>query len=429
MESSYVRHRNPIELRDPSLQRVFAVIAEARNGLSRAQIEQRTELQPQAVKNAVRTLADRGFIDVAPHNISNLPRETPVSIVQSRFCVIGLKILPSEILGVVTDLRCNLLPIGVDGAELTAIKQLPDGPHEPEYVVRALIELVQELVEQIPEGYNVLGTGVELGGHISDNVVIFSPNLQWYNVPLGDMLTEALRTKLKAEHRERFAPTGLQVVVENDANVLAVVAQWFGAGSGRTSFALVLVGDGIGCGIVINNELVHGKNGVAGEIGHLVIAPENRSLICRCRNRGCLEAIATIPTILEAVVRAKKAYDQEPPDTMADVVKLAEERDELTMEAFEFAGDALARAISYLLNLVNLEAVILETYEPKVTQLLVPTVTKRLQRYCFSTAQKDCDLPINPVAPERGAKGAATVMVIRLLGQGLPTDTLVTEAS
>jgi predicted NBD/HSP70 family sugar kinase len=429
MESSYVRHRNPIELRDPSLQRVFAAILEAKNGLSRAQIEQKTGLQPQAVKNAVRTLVERRFIDVDPYNSINLPREEPVSIVQSRFCVIGLKILPSEVLGVVTDLRCNLLPIGADGAELTAIKQLQGGRHEPEYVVRALIELVQELVEQIPEGYSVLGTGVELGGHISDNVVIFSPNLQWNNVPLGDMLTEALSTKLKPEYRERFAPTELQVVIENDANVLAVVAQWFGAGSGRTSFALILVGDGIGCGIVINNELVHGINGAAGEIGHLVIAPESRSLICRCGKRGCLEAIATIPTILEAVVRAKKAYDQEPPETMADVVKLAEQKDDLTMEAFEFAGDALARAISYLLNLVNLEAVILETYEPKVTQLLVPTVSKRLPLYCFSTVQRDCALPLNPVAPERGAKGAATVMVIRLLGQGLPADTPVTEAS
>jgi predicted NBD/HSP70 family sugar kinase len=428
MESSYVRHRNPIELRDPSLQQVFALIAEAKNGLSREQIEQRTRLQNQAVKNAVRTLAERRFIDVAPYNSSSLPREKVVSIVQSRFCVIGLKILPSEILGVVTDLRCNLLAIGGDGAELTAIKQLPDGRHEPEDVVRAVIELVQELVEQIPEGYSVLGTGVEMGGHISDGVVVLSPNLGWENVHLAEMLKKALDTKLRAEHRERFASAGLQVVIENDANVLAVMQQWFGAGSERTSFAVVLVGDGIGCGLVINNELVHGANGVAGEIGHLVIAPENRSLICRCRNRGCLEAIATIPTILEAVVRAKKAYDQEPPATMADVVRLAEDGDELTMEAFEFAGDALARAISYLLNLVNLEAVILETYEPKVTQLLVPTVTKRLQRYCFSTAQRDCDIPILDVAPERGAKGAAAVMIIQLLGQGLPAGTLVTDA-
>jgi predicted NBD/HSP70 family sugar kinase len=423
-----VNHRNPMGRREPDLREVFAVIAESKSGLSKARIQDKTNLPHLAVKNAVSTLVDRGFIDITPHTSDSLPTDVPVSIIQSRFCVIGLKILPSEILGVVTDLRCEVLPIGADGEELTATKDLPDGGHDEELVVQAVAELAQELVEQIPEGYSVLGTGVELGGHVWSGVVVYSPNLKWRNVPLAKRLEEVLHKRLKNEQRARFGPKGFQVVVENDANALAVVAQWFGAGSGRRSFALVLVGDGIGCGLVINNELVHGATGLAGEIGHLVIAPESEGLICRCRNRGCLEAIATIPAIFEAIVRAKKAYGEDPPATIADAVKLASEGDELAKEAFEVAGDALARAISYLLNLVNPEALILETYEPKVTQLLMPTVTKCLQRYCFSTAQTDADIPIMDVAPERGAKGAAAVMIIGLLSQGLPADMLVKEA-
>ena len=57
-----------------------------------------------------------------------------------------------------------------------------------------------------------------------------------------------------------------------------------------------------------------------------------------------------------------------------------------------------------------------------VTQRLVPIVTKRLQRYCFSTAQKDTDIPQNPPAPERGAKGAAAVAIMELLSQRLPAE-------
>jgi len=410
---------------EPYLREVFAVIAESASGLSRAQIEDKTKLPSQAVMNAVCTLVARGFID-----ITSFTRPTPslherVSIIRGRFCVIGLKILPSEVLGVVTDLHCRVLRIGADGEELTAAKDLPGGQHDEEYVVQALAELVQELVEQIPEGYSVLGTGVELGGHVASGTVIYSPNLQWHHVPLGRRLEKVLPEQLKSVHRERFGQTGFQVVIENDANALAVEAQWFGAGSGRRSFAVVLDGDGIGCGLVIDNELVHGATGIAGELGHLVIAPENRSLICRCRNRGCLEAVAAIPSILQAIAWAKKAYGEDPPATIADAVKLAEEGDELAKEAFEVAGDALARAISYLLNLVNPEALILETYEPKVTQLLMPSVAKGLQRYCFSTAKTDCDIPIMDVALQRGAKGAAAVMIIGLLSQQLPEDTLV----
>jgi predicted NBD/HSP70 family sugar kinase len=420
---------------EPYLREVFTAIAKKENGLSRAQIEQKTGLPDQAVKNAISTLVDRGFIDAAsftgpaPSFSGPAPSlHQVVSIIRGKFCVIGLKILPSEVLGVVTDLRCRVLRIGGDGEELTATKDLPGGRHDEEHVVRTLAELVQELVERIPEGYSVLGTGVELGGHVVGGIVVYSPNLGWRDVPLGQRLEEVLPMQLKSAHHERSGQTGFPVVIENDANALAVEAQWFGAGSERRSFAVVLVGDGIGCGLVINNELVRGVRGAAGEIGHLVIAPENRSLICRCGNRGCLEAIATLPMILQSIAWAKKAYGKDPPATIADAVKLAEEGDELAREAFEVAGDALARAISYLLNLVNPEALILETYEPKVTQLLMQTVKKRLQRYCFSTARTDTDIPIMDVALERGAKGAAAVMITGLLSQELPADTLVSEA-
>ncbi len=403
------------------------MIAESESGLSRAQIEQRTQLPGQAVKNAISTLVDRGFIDATSFADRMPLLSDRVAIIHGRFCVIGLKILPSEVVGVVTDLRCRVLRIGADGEELTATKDLPDGRHDPETVVQALAALVQELVERIPEGYSVLGTGVELGGHVVSGMVVYSPNLQWHKVPLGERLEKVLPTQLTTAHREQSGQSGFPVVIENDANALAVEAQWFGAGSGRSSFALVLVGDGIGCGLVINNELVHGKSGIAGVIGYPMIARRTGADL-PCRNRGCLEAIATIPMILQAVVRAKEAYDQDPPATIADAVKLAEQGDELAKEAFEVAGDALARAISYLLNLVNPEAVILETYEPNLTAILMPTVKMRLQHYCFSTARTDCDIPIMDVALERGAKGAAAVMITGLLSQELPAGTLVRGA-
>ena len=418
-----VNRRHPMERpRDRDLQEVFRLIAASKNGLSKAEIVKKTHLRHLAVTDAVRTLVERGFIDITPHTHDELTMDDAVSIIQSRFCVIGLRILPSEVLGVVTNLRCEVLPIGVAGEELTAVKDLPDGGHDVEGVVQAVAELTQQLVDQIPEGYSVLGTGVELGGHIKSGTVVYSPNLQWRDVPLRQRLEEVLHRQLNAEQHARFGPRGSQVIIENDANALAVVSQWFGAGSERTSFALILVGDGIGCGLVINNELVRGFGGMAGEIGHLVIASDNPGLACRFQQQGCLEAIATIPTILAAIVRAKKANGEDPPATIADAVKLAEKGDKLAEEAFEVAGDALARAISYLLNLVNPEALILETYEPMVTQRLVPIVTKRLRRYCFSTVQKDTDIPQTPAAPERGAKGAAAVMIMELLSQRLPAE-------
>lgn len=396
---------------DPNLLEVFSVIAASETGLSRWQIQEKTGLSNLAVKDAVDTLVYRGFIDwPSPVNLPSL--KDPVSIIRNRYCVIGLKILPSEVLGVVTDLRCTRLS---DGAG----KKLPEGRHDVTTVVRALVDLVRELIGQVPDGYSVLGTGVELGGHVKSGVVIYSPNLQWRMVKLRRLLSEALDEGLKSAPAERFGSAS-RVVIVNDANALALQTQWFGAGSEHRSFALILVGDGIGCGLVINNRLIEGASGIAGEIGHLVIAPENHGLICRCGNFGCLEAIATIPMILQAIARAKEDKGQIPPATIADALELAD-KDELVAAAFEFAGEALARAISYLINLVNPEAIILEAYEPNVAERLRQITDTYLRRYCFSTAPGTFDIVMTDVVPERGARGAAAFMISGLLDHELPS--------
>ena len=411
-----------MERRDPHLREVFAAVAQSETGLSREQIERRTKLTHLAVRNAVCTLADRGFIDIGQYRCDRLPMGHPVSITQSKLCVLGVKILPSAVIGVVTDLGCEVLSGGADGRELTATRELPNGRHDEETVVREVAELVVELVANLPEGYSVLGAGVELGGHVNPatGTVVYSPNLQWHNVELGRRLSGVMGRHLKDVRGEWAGATAFQVVIENDVNALVAEAQWSGAGSGHESFALVLVGDGVGCGLVINYELVHGATGLAGELGHLVINPDNPDLTCRCGNSGCLETIAATPGILDAIVRTKKDRGEDPPATITEAAQLAEQGDADARKAFEVAGDALARAFSYVLNLLNPEALILETYDQYVTDLLMSSIARGLRRYCFSTARSDAEMPIMEVALERGAKGAAAVMITRLLGQVLP---------
>src|SRR5260221_596005 len=66
---------------------------------------------------------------------------------------------------------------------------------------------------------------------------------------------------------------GLPVTVDNDVRALTVAEQWFGTGAGLTDFAVVTVGAGIGCGLVVHGQVVAGAHGVAGEIGHVVVDP------------------------------------------------------------------------------------------------------------------------------------------------------------
>ncbi len=93
--------------------------------------------------------------------------------------------------------------------------------------------------------------------------------------------------------------SGLPVTVDNDVRALTVAEQWFGDGVGLSDFAVVTVGAGIGCGLVVHGRVVSGSHGVAGEIGHVQVVPDG--LPCRCGDRGCLEAVASDAAITARV--------------------------------------------------------------------------------------------------------------------------------
>ncbi|MCI0343556.1 MAG: ROK family protein [Planctomycetales bacterium] len=105
-------------------------------------------------------------------------------------------------------------------------------------------------------------------------VLLQSANLGWKGVPVRDLLEGAL---------------GRPVVLEKDGAAAALGEHWLGAGRGAAALLLVSVGTGIGGGVILSGRLWRGRSGVAGGLGHVVIAPGGPS--CRCGARGCLEAL------------------------------------------------------------------------------------------------------------------------------------------
>ena len=103
---------------------------------------------------------------------------------------------------------------------------------------------------------------------------------------------------------------GVPVIMENDADAAAWGEFVLGAGRGEQSVVMTTVGTGIGGGIVVDGHLLRGGFGLAGELGHIVVAPGGRP--CGCGSRGCLEAYAS-GTALTRSVRAAAASDPRPP--------------------------------------------------------------------------------------------------------------------
>jgi predicted NBD/HSP70 family sugar kinase len=234
--------------------------------------------------------------------------------------------------------------------------------------------------------------------------VVYAPNY----APHGDWTGLSLAGQV-----ERVL--GISTVIENDANALALLEQAFGDNAGLGSSAVVVLDEGVGCGIISNHRLVHGFAGAAGEIGHLVVAPKGPR--CRCGNQGCLESVAGAIAIIDAVngrCQGRKAAD------LGDVARLVELGNAQADEVVQAAGEALGRGLSALLNLANPERVVL--YGPvelvgeadyASARTFMAAVREASGRYTFSTAGSDYELLTKPYEYGGGARAAAAVALLR----------------
>ena len=145
-----------------------------------------------------------------------------------------------------------------------------------------VVQLIDRLIRHAGGQPNITGIGICAPGPLNPKtgLVINPPNLTgWRNVPLARMV------------EERF---GLPTKVENDANAAGLAEVLFGAAVGFRDVFYVTVSTGIGTGIIINKEIYHGKNGVAGEGGHVSIDFQS-PYRCGCGTLGCIEALAAGP--------------------------------------------------------------------------------------------------------------------------------------
>ena len=245
--------------------------------------------------------------------------------------------------------------------------------------------------------------GVGMGGHIdtAKGIVRYAPFLDWRDVPLANNLSAA---------------TGLPVVIENDVNALAVAEQWFGAGIEVPSFAVVTIGAGVGCGMVINGQLLHGAVGLAGELGHVPVDPTGPA--CRCGNTGCVEAVAADSAILARVAEATGRGDLD----IVMAAQLARQGDPAAAAAFTAAGRALGRALATVANLLNPHRIVLSGEGLAASDLFEAVARESFYTHAYGQAA-DCDLLTRPLPDNFWARGAAAVAIQHLFigpitGQG-----------
>ena len=182
---------------------------------------------------------------------------------------IGIDIGGTKIAGGVVNRRGEVLAL--------VRAETPHRSTAPSVVENTIVTVIDGLCEQVGTD-RVAAVGVGAAGFVAADraTVVFAPHLSWRHEPLREAL---------------HARTGLPVVIDNDANAAAWAEARFGAALGRSDVVMVNLGTGIGGAILIDGRIYRGRHGMAGEFGHMQIAPDG--LRCECGNRGCWEQYAS----------------------------------------------------------------------------------------------------------------------------------------
>jgi len=173
-------------------------------------------------------------------------------------------------------------------------------------------------------------------------ILLVAPNIPgWVNFPLSERLSQKYH---------------VPIFLENDANLAAVGEWYYGAGRGHHHLIYLTISTGIGGGVIINDQLLTGARGLAAEIGHLSILPDGP--LCSCGKRGHLEAIASGTAIARYVSEQiaagrSSSLSHASHITAKTVAAAARNGDELALEAFQRAGNALGQGIADLLHIFN----------------------------------------------------------------------------
>ncbi|WLR49782.1 ROK family glucokinase [Bacillus tianshenii] len=220
---------------------------------------------------------------------------------------------------------------------------------------------------------------------------------------------------------ELEAATGLPAVIDNDANVAAIGEMWKGAGDGSDQLLCVTLGTGVGGGIIINGEIVHGINGMAGEIGHITVETENGAP-CNCGKTGCLETVASATGIVRlarqaAVQNSKSILRDVETLTAKDVFEVAEKGDTAAIQVIERVTHDLGLALANLSNAINPEKIVLGGGVSKAGNNLLKHLRKAFEKYALPRVSEGADLEIATLGNDAGVIGAAWLVKTKILSE------------
>ena len=236
---------------------------------------------------------------------------------------------------------------------------------------------------------SLVGVGIGVPGPVRpDGTVSGCVNLGW-----GE--------KTVAQELSRL--TGLPVKAGNDATVAALGECWKGAGAGYQNMIFATLGTGVGGGIVVGGNVLHGAHGAAGEIGHMTVE-RNETEVCGCGRKGCIEQYGSATGIVRLAKKASVLPGKEDL-TCKDVFDAAAQGDEAAKAVLEQVYGYLGEFFANLSCVTDPEVIVLGGGVSKAGKALLDGVEKAYQARCFSGV-REVRFTLATLGNDAGAYGA-----------------------
>ena len=400
--------RDTAALRAANTSRILTQIRRRRE-TSRVDLSKDLDLSPTTVSAVVQELVGDGLV-LETHSIATPGRGRPkkqVSLNPNARYVAGAKLNAEAV-------TVAILNFAGDVLADTAV-ELGVGMVDPNAMLLALEKAFGDVVTDA--GLNtsdIAGFGLGVPGFVERETGYchWSPILK--GAPLN--LKELLQPHIPCP-----------VHVDNDANLATLAELWFGYGRDHRDFLVVTIEHGVGLGVVIDGQLYRGARGLGAEFGHIKVQVDGA--LCRCGQRGCLEAYVADFALMREAEAALQGLSL--PNESSGVIDLladqARSGEEVAASIFRRAGRMLGLGLANLLNLFDPGIVVLAGERMRNHALLQKSLEETLHASTIRTERLPVQLAVHRWGDGLWARGAGALALEAVAAE--PTSRMIAKAS
>ena len=364
--------------------------------ISRSEISHITGWSKAKASQEIRSLVDKGYLVEIGEGASQGGRRPRLLRINNQLGYIaGIDIGATSLDVALAD---------VSGLILQRCSEPTDVKLSPESVLGRCSEMLLELIHvQSVSPNQILGIGIGVPGPVdfARGVLVAPPLMpEWENFPIRDFFKKTFVSAF--------------VVVDNDVNIMALGEQRSGDAENVDHFLVVKIGTGIGCGIMASRKIHRGSSGSAGDIGHICV--DTTGPICRCGNRGCLEAMAAGPAISEKATQAARERKSELLHKMMknngnvltpeDVNMACREGDETALEIIRSSGRMIGDVLAGLVNFFNPSQIYITGGISNFGNHLLIAIKRAVLRRSLPLATSGLDIVFSRMGSDAGVLGA-----------------------